>query len=69
FALEQVEMKTGNLFSKKDVLVVGDMIPDIQGAQKAGMDSLAVATGGVPLEILQKENPTWGLHSFTELLN
>jgi phosphoglycolate phosphatase-like HAD superfamily hydrolase len=66
-ALEKVEELSGKKFAKKDVLVVGDMIPDIQGAQKAGVDSLVVATGGVPLEILQSEHPTFAVHYFTDL--
>ncbi len=67
-ALEKVEAASGKKFTKKDVLVVGDMIPDIQGAQKAGMDSFVVATGGIPLETLQTHNPAFGVRSFTELL-
>jgi phosphoglycolate phosphatase-like HAD superfamily hydrolase len=66
-ALSTIEKKTGKKFTPPDVLVVGDMIPDIQGAKKAGFDSLVVATGGVPLATLQKECPTFGLHSFGEL--
>lgn len=66
-ALEKVEAETGKKFTKADVLVVGDMIPDIQGAQKAGMDSLVVATGGIPLETLHAHHPTFGVRSFTEL--
>lgn len=66
-ALKKVEHEAGKKFALKDVLVVGDMIPDIQGAQKAGMDSLVVATGGIPLETLQTHHPTFGVRSFTEL--
>lgn len=66
-ALKKIEHETGTKFTHADVLVVGDMVPDIQGAQKAGMDSLAVATGGVPLEELQKYKPTFGLNTFTEI--
>ncbi len=66
-ALKKVEEETGKKFTLKDVIVVGDMVPDIQGAQKAGMDSLVVATGGVPSETLLEAKPTYALRSFTEL--
>ncbi len=68
-ALKKVEEDSGKTLSKKDALVVGDMIPDIQGAQKTGMDSLVVATGGVPLEKLQEHNPTFGVKLFTDIQN
>ncbi len=66
-ALEKVEALTRKRFSHAEILVVGDMVPDIQGAQKAGMDSLVVATGGVSLKTLQEHYPTFGVRSFTEL--
>lgn len=67
-ALHKVEAGNHQKYSKKEVLVVGDMIPDIQGAQRAGFDSLAVATGGIPLEELQKHHPTFGVKSFMEIM-
>lgn len=68
-ALKKVEEETHKKFKHEDVLVVGDMVPDIQGAQKAGMDSLVVATGGVPLEKLQEHNPTFGVKLFSDIKN
>ena len=66
-ALEKIEQSTQKKIPLSQILVVGDMVPDIQGAQKAGVDSLAVATGGVPLNVLLTEKPTYGIHSFNEL--
>lgn len=66
-ALKLIEERRGDTYSLDEVLVVGDMVPDVQGAQKAGVDSLAVATGGIPLEILQKEHPTFSVKSFVDL--
>lgn len=66
-ALKKIEEASGKKFTHADVLVVGDMVPDIQGAQKAGMDCLVVATGGIPLSELQKHHPTFGVNTFTEI--
>jgi phosphoglycolate phosphatase len=44
-------------FATREIVVVGDTPRDIQAARKAGVRCVAVATGGVTEEELQRERP------------
>lgn len=46
-----------------EILVIGDTPRDIECAKAIGARSLAVATGKYSTHQLQKESPTWAVHS------
>lgn len=48
-------------------LMVGDSSFDLQMAQRAGMDSVAVGYGAQPLHVLREHGPTLAIECFTEL--
>ncbi len=48
---------------KSEVLVVGDMIPDITAAREAGVDSLGIATGPQTLSKIKTAKPTLAIKS------
>jgi phosphoglycolate phosphatase len=48
-------------------LMVGDSRFDLQMAQRAGMHSVAVGYGAMPLEVLRAEGPTLAIERFPQL--
>ncbi|WP_339461856.1 HAD-IA family hydrolase [Pseudomonas sp. EA_105y_Pfl2_R69] len=48
-------------------LMVGDSSFDLQMAQRAGMDCVAVGYGAQPLHVLREHGPTLAIECFTEL--
>ncbi|MDT4859546.1 hypothetical protein FQZ97_940600 [compost metagenome] len=47
--------------------MVGDSAFDLQMAQRAGMDSVAVGYGAQPLALLREHGPTLAINDFSEL--
>ena len=56
-AVKDAEEKTGIVFSKEDVFVVGDTVRDVRCAKEGAVKSIAVSTGKETFEMLKQENP------------
>ncbi len=54
-------------YSNEDVLMVGDRVVDLTGAQDNGIDSLAVTYGQEPAEALSRISPTYMVDSVEEM--
>ena len=66
-ALRIAKERFGPGFSGDEILVIGDTPADIECARAIGARSLAVATGGDPLEALLEHSPTWAVRSLEGL--
>ncbi len=53
----------------EEVIMIGDEVRDIQAANKAGVDSMAVSWGFNSIELLQTSRPTFLVHSPEELFH
>ena len=53
--------------SHEGVVLVGDTIFDVVGARKVGIDCIAVLYGYGPVEVLQRENPTYLVETVEDL--
>lgn len=51
----------------EQALMVGDSLFDLQMARRAGVHSVAVGHGALPLELLQAESPELAINHFDEL--
>lgn len=60
-ALRRARRLLGEALNPDEVLIVGDTPLDIACAQAIGAQSLAVATGGYPLDQLEVHKPTWAV--------
>lgn len=56
-AIKDALEKTGIVFKKKDIVIIGDTVRDIECAKEAGVKVIAVATGKESIEILKNEKP------------
>ena len=65
YAIEKAKKKYNNITS---VYVIGDTVKDIQAAKKAGVKSIAVATGVYSYNQLKKENPDYVFHDINPIL-
>jgi phosphoglycolate phosphatase len=61
----------GELLGRKlrgeEVLVIGDTAHDVECGKSIGAKVLAVATGGVKLDLLQSHTPTWAVQDLTRI--
>ena len=57
----------GNKITSSEVIMIGDRKHDVVGANKAGIDSIAVLYGYGSLGELKKENPTYVVESVSRL--
>ncbi len=53
----------------KEAVMIGDSTFDIQMGNTINMDTIAVSWGAHSIELLKQANPTYMIHSFSELLN
>jgi len=60
-ALERAGNAAGRAFAAEETLIVGDSLLDISCAQAHGIPCLAVATGRVPLGVLEAAGAAWAL--------
>jgi phosphoglycolate phosphatase-like HAD superfamily hydrolase len=60
-ALRRGSQQFGRELRKDEVLVIGDTPLDIRCGRAIGAKVLAVATGGAPLEELERHNPDWAV--------
>ena len=65
--VEKIREETGETFPKEDLFVIGDTRYDIRCAQKIGATSIAVATGWMPYEMLEKEEADYLLRSLQDV--
>ena len=56
-----------NISQYEGVVLVGDTIFDVVGARKVGIDCIAVLYGYGPVEVLQRENPTYLVETVEDL--
>ena len=68
-ALKKIKKKRGIEFNKRDIVVFGDTQHDIAVAKHIGAQSVALSSGGISLNILQKYQPDYLAENFTELMN
>lgn len=61
---ERGAAKLGKTLNEVRVVVIGDTPKDVSAAQAIGAESIAVATGDIPLEVLKASGPT---HAFEDL--
>jgi phosphoglycolate phosphatase-like HAD superfamily hydrolase len=66
-AAQRAEKLTGRHFTGHDVVVVGDTPADVACGRAVGAWTVAVATGGPPIESLRAANPDRLLPNFTDL--
>jgi phosphoglycolate phosphatase-like HAD superfamily hydrolase len=66
-AAERAGRLTGRHFKGHDIVVVGDTPADVACGRAVDAWTVAVATGGPPIESLQAANPDRLLHDFTDL--
>jgi phosphoglycolate phosphatase len=66
-ALERARAHTGQVFSGKSVVIVGDSIHDVLCGRDLGVKAVAVATGPTRLERLAAEKPDVVLESFQDV--
>ena len=66
-AVRFAEKQTGSPYQRKDLFVVGDTRYDIRCAEKIGATSIAVATGWMPYEMLEKEGADHLLRSLEDV--
>ena len=62
-------LKTCNISSMDEVIMIGDRKYDILGAQKIGVDSIGVLYGYGSLEELKEANPNYIIENVEELKN
>jgi phosphoglycolate phosphatase len=65
-AAQRAEELTGQHFKGRDIVVVGDTPADIACGRAVGAWTVAVATGGPPIEALQAAKPDRLLPDFTD---
>lgn len=68
-AMEDARQKTGTIFNKNRVFVIGDTAEDIKCAREGGVISVAVATGPEPADFLKKEAPNHLFENFMDIKN
>ncbi len=66
-AVEQAEEISGETFTKENLFVIGDTRYDIRCAEKIGATSIAVGTGWMPYELLEKEGADYLLESLEDV--
>jgi phosphoglycolate phosphatase-like HAD superfamily hydrolase len=66
-ALRRGHQEFGRELQKDEVLVIGDTPLDIRCGRAIGAKVLAVATGGAPLEELERHKPDWAVPDLTHL--
>ncbi len=65
-AVERAEEISGETFTKENLFVIGDTRYDIRCAEKIGATSIAVGTGWMPYELLEKEGADYLLESLAD---
>lgn len=66
-AMEDARQKTGVIFKRTRVFVIGDTVEDIKCAMEGGVISVAVATGPEPADFLKKEAPNYLFENFMDI--
>ncbi len=66
-AVDQARQMAGCDFSKEDLFVIGDTRYDIRCGEKIGATTIAVATGWMPYELLEKEGADYLLESLEDV--
>ncbi|MBR6503774.1 MAG: HAD hydrolase-like protein [Firmicutes bacterium] len=66
-AVKQAEALNGGPFPKEDLFVIGDTRYDIRCAERIGATSVAVATGWMPYEMLEREGADYLLPSLADV--
>lgn len=67
-ALKRAELATGYPFRAKDTMIIGDTVRDVRCAQSLGCKVLAVATGNVSADELEKEGADLVLNAIGDTL-
>jgi len=65
-AVKRARQATGIAFKGKDIVVIGDSIHDVQCARHLNAKTIAVATGGTPIEELAAQNPDYVFQDFAD---
>jgi phosphoglycolate phosphatase len=65
-AVERARALTGEVFTGKRIVVVGDSVHDVRCGRSLGVRAVAVATGLTPAEILAAEDPDALLGDFSD---
>ena len=81
-SIKTTDMVAGETISKQQMIeqictenkihqgyMIGDTIQDIQAGKAAQLITIAVTYGYETQELLRKENPTFAINSFSELIN
>jgi len=66
-AIKEAEKEAGIKFAKGDVFIIGDTHLDVECAKQGRVKSIAVATGSVSLEELEKEKPDFAFKDFSNI--
>jgi len=65
-ALERAYNRTGYVFRDKEIVIVGDTKHDIECGRHLNVRTIAVATGGMTYDTLEKHKPDFLFHDLSE---
>lgn len=66
-AIDRFKQKTGHSIDITNVFVIGDTVLDIECGRVHGAKTIAVATGIQSFDVLNRENPDYCFHNFSDL--